>query len=371
MIDYIFDLLYDITIKLKSLSIKYEDMKISHKVTKLIIVLTMMKFLVIFPPYFISGSDTLYLLTSKWDSTLFETIAKYGYIKPYLFAFPPIYPFLIHLVHFIFGSYYISALIVTNIFGYLFPIIVYKVFGYKTALLLELFPVYIIYSTLPYSDVIYLTAVGLVFYFLKKGKILPASIAMGFAITNFYSIAFTLPSFAVKLKQLFLKFIIIPLVSGFVILIWYYLSTGNPFYYFELERNIWGVKFVTPLAQVNWIMNGWFTTQHWTILSFELKPIDWLIRNLSFEIFFIILTIMLLRLKDKDKLFYLIYSLSVMIPLFFIIGTPAISIPRLLLAAFPSFHSLKIDRTWLLIYVITSATLTPLFTFWQIYAFFS
>ncbi|QIW23927.1 hypothetical protein EWF20_07030 [Sulfolobus sp. S-194] len=346
-------------------------MKISDKVIRLIIVLTIMKFLVILPLYFISNSDTFCLLTSKWDSALFETIAKYGYIKPYLLAFPPIYPFLIHLVNVIFGNYHISALLVTNIFGYLFPIIVYKALDYKTALLLELFPIYIIYSTLPYSDVIYLTAIALVFYFLKKGKILPASIAMGFAIASFYSTALTLPSFVVKLKQSFLKFVIIPLIFGFSILSWYYVSTGNPFYYFELERSYWGVKFVAPLAQANWLMSGWFTTQHWTILSLELRPIDWLIRNLCFEIFFIILTLMLLRLKDKDKLFYLIYSLSVIIPLFFIVGTPVISIPRLLLAAFPSFYSLKINKIWLLIYVITSAALTPLFTFWQIYAFFS
>lgn len=340
-------------------------------IIKLIIFLTLAKLLVFLPIYFISGSNFFYLITTKWDSILFETIAEYGYIKPFLFAFPPIYPLLIKLVYNIFNNYCISAFLVTNIFGYLFPIIVYKTFNYKTALLLELFPVYIIYSTLPYSDVIYLTAVSLTFYFLKKEKILSASIAMGFAIATFYSIAWTLPSFIIKLKKSFLKFIIIPLLSGFSIFAWYYLSTGDPFYYFKLEKIIWGVKLVTPLCQINWLLNGWFTTQNWTILSLSLSPMDWLVRNLGFEIFFIILTINIIRLNDNNKWLYFTYSILAISPLLFIIGTPAISIPRILLSAFPSFYSLKIEGIWLILYIIISIILTPLFVLWQIYAFFS
>ncbi len=340
-------------------------------IIKLVIFLILMKLLVFIPIYFTSGPKFFYLMTTRWDSILFETIAEYGYIKPCLYAFPPVYPILIKLFHVIFNSYHISAFIVTNLFGFLFPIILCKTFNYKTALLVELFPVYVIYSTLPYSDVIYLTALALVFYFLKKGRVLPASIAMGLAILTFYSIAWTLPSFIIKLRKSFLKFVIIPLLTGFSIFAWYYMFTGNPFYYFKLEKDIWGVKFVTPIYQVNWLLHGWFTTQDWTILSLHLTPIDWLIRNLVFEIFFIILTINIIRLKDDNKWLYFAYSLLAIVPLLFIIGTPAISIPRVLLSAFPVFYSLKIKGIWLIIYILISIILTPLFVMWQIYAFFS
>ncbi|WP_206346105.1 hypothetical protein [Sulfolobus sp. S-194] len=340
-------------------------------ILKLFIYLTLMKFIVFLSVYFTSGQNFFYLITTRWDSKLFETIAQYGYVKSYLYAFPPIYPFLINLVHNVTNNYYISAFVVTNIFGYLFPVIIYKTFDYNTALIVELFPIYVIYSTLPYSDVIYLTAIALTFYFLKRDKILIASTFMGFAIANFYSVALTLPSFIVELKKSFIKFIIIPLFSGFSIFAWYYISTGTPFYYFEIEKNTWGVKFTTPISQANWLLHGWFTTQDWTILSIKLTPIDWLIRNLCFEIFFVILTINLVRLKDNNKWLYFTYSILVIIPLLFIIGTPAISIPRILLSAFPAFYSLRIEGIWIILYVVISIILTSLFTLWQIYAFFA
>ncbi|MEJ2775824.1 hypothetical protein WIW90_06305 [Sulfolobaceae archaeon RB850M] len=346
-------------------------MVMKNDYVKLILALTLMKPLVIVPVYIISGSDFFTLITTRWDSILYETIASEGYVKQCLFAFPPVYPEMIKSLYFVVGSYNLSAFIVTNILGYVFPIIVSKTFDFKTALAVELFPVYVLYSTIPYSDVIYLTLLALTFYFIKTRKTLFSSLTMGLAIITFYSIAWTLPSFIVRLKKDYLKFLPIPLLSGILILAWYKEVTGNPFYYFSLEKEIWGVEFTTPWGQASWILNGWFTDQPWKILSIPITPLDWFIRNLAFEVFFITLAILLIKVQDEIKWLYFTYSLFAIVPLLLVIGTPAISVPRLLLSAFPVFYSLRIRRYWWIAYIVPCVILTPFFTMWQIYAFFS
>ncbi|BCU68064.1 hypothetical protein HS7_15010 [Sulfolobales archaeon HS-7] len=340
-------------------------------VLKLVLSLTIVKvLLVVFPVYLIAGGSFFTVLTTKWDSLIFETIASNGY-SGYYYAFPPLYPYMIKALTFVTGSYNTSAFIITNVFSYVFPIILYKVFDFRTALVTELFPVYVVFSTIPYSDVVYLTFLALTFLLIKERKVLASSVAYSLSIFTFYSIAWTLPAFIVGLKKKFIKFVILPLITGAGIFFWYYRVTGTPFYYFEVEKAVWGVMFTNPIYQDVWLMNGWFTTQPWAILGVRLYPLEWLVRNVLFELFILILILYFIRSTIPEKYFYLTYSLLAFLPLLLVIGTPAISIPRLLLAAFPAFYNLKIGKWQLLLYVAICATLIPLVTLWQLYSFFS
>ncbi|ARM74755.1 hypothetical protein [Acidianus manzaensis] len=93
---------------------------INNDVIRLLIYLTLMKVLVILPVYILKGSSFFLFLTTKWDSLRFEQIAEYGYSGSN-YAFPPVYPYLIHYLTFLTGSYPLSAFLITNIISYIFP----------------------------------------------------------------------------------------------------------------------------------------------------------------------------------------------------------------------------------------------------------
>ena len=78
-----------------------------------------------------------------------------------------------------------------------------------------------------------------------------------------------------------------------------------------------------------WLMDGWFTSEPWKVFGIHLAPAYWLVRNFLFEIFYVAGAILLLRTQNKHRIFLFAYSLLAIIPLLFVTGTPAISIPRL------------------------------------------
>jgi|ECHnycMinimDraft_1075156.scaffolds.fasta_scaffold00049_7 hypothetical protein len=351
----------------------------NSNVFKLVITLTLAKAVLIISSYFILNTQDFFeIISSQWDSKIFEDISTQGYSRDYYLVFPPVYPFLIRILSFFTGNSWLSAFILTNILSYTFPYIVYKLFGLKSSLTLELFPVYVLFTTIPYSDIIYLNFIALSFLLLNKGKTISSSLALSSSILSFYSIAWTLPSFSysfliLRSRKELLKFMIFPLLTGVLIIAWYYLATGDPFFYFHEEANVWGVQFANPMKQYLWLLNGWFTSQAWTFLGFRISPFIWFIRNLLFQSFFLILIIYLFldSKKSKEMTFYSLYCLSSYLPLLFVIGTPAISIPRLLLSCFPCFNEVKLRGFTLLLYIATCLLLLPIITAWQLQAFFS
>ena len=60
-------------------------------------------------------------------------------------------------------------------------------------------------------------------------------------------------------------------------------------------------------------------------------------RNLPFEAFHTFGALYLLGVKTENRLFLAAYSLSVVLPLLFVVGGPALSVPRLMLPASPVF----------------------------------
>jgi hypothetical protein len=338
---------------------------LKSNIFKLILVLTVLKVVVIITCYALYNKNFAYELLTNWDARNYEIIALQGYSSNYLYAFSPAYPAMVKGLNYVLNNIELSAFIVTNIFGYIFPLILYKTFNYKTALLVESFPVYVLYSTIPYSDPVYLTFISLSFYLIKKKRVLFSSISYAIAILFFYTIAFSLISYFLALKRKFIMFLPIPLIVGFLIFAGYYLATGDPFLYFTIEKIVWGVKFVLPQEQFEWLLNGWFTIQPWKFLSFRISPWIWLVRNLIFFVFYFILVSLLFKMKEY---FYGIYSLSMILPLLFIVGTPAISIPRLLLAAFPAFYAFKGKYSY---YIAGSLVSLIIITIWQFTAFFS
>ena len=360
------------------------------------------------------GGNFLYLMSTRWDSQLLEQIAQSGYPQNHqagLYAFSPFYPTIVSLLHYATGSYWVAAFVLTNVLSFLFPLLMLKFSNPKAALMISIFPTYALFGTVPYSDSLTLIFLLLSFIFLINKRNLLAGICLGLAIFNAYNLAYTIPAFivyilverrthsSVNIKMRNLLVFLIPLiVVGAGILAFYQIETGNMFSYFVLESTYWGATIVTPVAQAAWILNtngqGWFTNQGWTVLSVRIYPIYWLVRNVIFEAFYAIGAACILKsnsighsspngiatssgniVEDPDiRLLFFIFSALVLVPLLFIGGTPSVSIPRLLLPAFPIFfaYSTRIGKgNWFVVYVVLSLAVTSWATYSFMEAFFA
>jgi len=321
-------------------------------------------------------------LGTKWDSNYYEIIATQGYnatSAPYVFS--PVFPLAIKAFYSLIGSAWVSALLVTNLLSFVFPILLYHTFGYRTALFAELFPTYLVFTTVAYSDVIALVFLAACLLLLMRNKLTGASAAMGGAIFTFYNLAWTLPSFLLaplkgrRLKRL--MFFVIPIITGIAILVWFKIETGDYFSLLKLETP-WQVGFANPLAQVEYLLcpqgQGTFTCQGWQFLGVPLPPPYWAVRNLIFEAFYIIGALYILKTGTKGRVFLTCYSFSVITPLLFLVGLPALSVPRLLLPAFPVFVGLSDKlkgRRSTMAYVASCYGLAVLISMIQYFTFFA
>jgi hypothetical protein len=174
-----------------------------------------------------------------------------------------------------------------------------------------------------------------------------------------------------------LKIYLLPLMSLLGVVLWYRQVHGA-FYYFTLEHDICGVSFATPIQQAQWILNtkgtGWFTSQNWSVLGLRLTPTYWYVRNTIFEAFYFIdIALLIWRTSHPARLFLAFYSATVEVPLLFIVGTPAISNPRLLLPAYPAIYgyAATINKQWVKVYLALCIVSTIWVSLSQAYAFFS
>jgi len=307
-------------------------------------------------------------MATRWDSAIYEHIALYGYTSDYYYAFSPVYPTLIRLLNYIVQNVWLSALIITNLLSYICPIIVYELFGFRTALLFELFPTYLLFSTIPYSDVISLTLLALSMLLLKsnrKSYEVLSGVALAVAIMNLYVLALTIVYYLYNKK--YLASLIAILLAGIVIIPWYWINLGSPFVYLTIEAKYWGSGFANPYSQAVWILTGPITKEPWSFLGFTIPTYLWLVRNMIFEAFYVYGTI---KLRNELRIF----SLSIILPDFFLTGVASLSIPRFLLqdfVVFSNFGKIINTETKTLIYLSLCFIVEYVITLWQMQAFFS
>jgi hypothetical protein len=236
--------------------------------------------------------DFLETMSTDWDSQIFQSIAIGGYEHVKYYAFSPVYPVLIRVLEFIIPSVWVSGLIITNILSFIFPLVLRKAFGLKTAFITILFPTYLVFTTIPYSDVIVLVFLALSLLFIMREKLMASSAMLSLAVISVFRAAIILPAYAFEvLKTRRLKnlvFFIAPAVAGGLILLWFQLGTGDFMAYFSIQGSYWDVHSATPVGQVKWLMEGWFTAQTWAVAGIELTPLYWLLRNLIFEVFYLV-----------------------------------------------------------------------------------
>ncbi len=321
------------------------------------------KFFIFLTIFYLFGYNFVFGI-NYWDSTYYISIARHGYTSLQSQAFSPVFPFLIRIVHYVLpGGYFwyiISSLIVVNIFGEAFILYLYKHRGHKISILIGLFPVFLLFSTIPYSDDIALFFLAIS---IESTDLISIG-AFALALATFLNLAYALPSLALKLKRWWL--FVFPSIVGIIAVALFWLYDGSPLMYFTIERKYWGVFFGNPVIQGGSIMSSY--------LHYGIPSIIFLIRNYIFLSIFFIGTFLLSRSRDRKSLFLTIYTISIELPLFFVVGVPEFSIPRLLLPAFPALFPyadyIKTNR-FLMFYVIIGILLGSIFTIWQFKSFFS
>jgi hypothetical protein len=151
-------------------------------------------------PRFHSGIEFFDLLGTRWDSNIYIPMAENGYapINSYddyrAWVFPPLYPFLINFLVQISPiqlHYTVSAVLVTNIFSITSVAAFYfmarhyldEIKTIYATLFFAFFPPVFVFSTVAYSEPIYLTFVILSWYFFEKERYLFAGLFL--AISTF------------------------------------------------------------------------------------------------------------------------------------------------------------------------------------------
>jgi len=317
-----------------------------------------------------STPNFLFLMSIRWDAAWFQSIARYGYIQLDSYAFSPFYPAAINALSSLTMPSWVAALAIANVLSFGVPIVIYRSFGFRAALLFELFPTYLFYTTVPYSESLALLVLALSVLFALRGRVVASSASVSLAVFSSYTMVWTLPSYAIalarRLRWKALVFYVLPLVTGALILSWFEASSHSYWIYFTVERLNWHVSLSTPWNQVLWLLPRKIGAL-WPI------PGSWETRNLPFEVFYIYGAVRLIRMRERDSIFLGIFSFSVILPLFFIIGGPAESIPRLLLPAFPIFvyYATVIRGRYLWAYVAACIALTVWIAAFQTLYFFS
>ena len=152
-------------------------------------------------PSLIPSRESWLWLFNAFDSLHFTLIAIQGYSHPE-FAYLPGFPILIFLVGRLIGDYWFAAFVVTQVFAMgsivAFQLVAEEYLSAREALyatlLMSAFPFVSVFTTLGYSEPVFLFSTLVAWYFYKKDRIMPASLAAAFAaIVKGYGVLIALP----------------------------------------------------------------------------------------------------------------------------------------------------------------------------------
>jgi hypothetical protein len=191
-------------------------------------------------PNLIVGRSSSWLwLFNSWDSAHFTLIAQQGYVHPN-YVFLPAYPILIRLVGSVIGDYWFGAFLVTQSFAFgslvMFQLLARFYMEEREALcatlLIATFPYISVFTTLAFSEALFLLSSVSVWYLYKKRRMGLSSFLAGVAsITRIYGIAIIVPIFLdiVKSKDYRKLFhLTVPVAFLASWFLFCYLATGDP-----------------------------------------------------------------------------------------------------------------------------------------------
>lgn len=221
--------------------------------------------------FLLSRLLVLLFIIIKHDNTIFEyfdsqhylKMAEYGYTEPMLYAFFPLYPILIKVFTYIIPSYHISGFLISNIASFLSLLILHDMTKEKDNLWLILcfvFTPILGYTSLIYTESLYLLFTLLGFYLYKKDKYILSAIIVGLSILTRNSGIilwgaigldmlyrfFTKKDKPIKFMSI-VTFGIIALVIGMLYPLYLYTETGDFLKFVSVQGDYWYKASGTPI----------------------------------------------------------------------------------------------------------------------------
>jgi hypothetical protein len=292
-------------------------------------------------------------LFNAGDSFLFPVIAMLGYAHS-RYVFLPAYPILIRFADLLVGDYWLGAFLVTQAFA-LASIVVFQLLAEqfmqpKEALyatfLMATFPYISVFTTLGYSEAVFLFSSLSTWYFYKKGRITTSSILAGLAsVTRIYGFAIVLPMFLDMLKQkCYRKMLYVAIPVAFIgsWALFCYLSVGDPFASWTEEQTVYHVVGTNlSLAQ--------------TILSQLARGIPGTGLDPAVLVSFVLFTFLVVKTWQVDRLLWA-YTV-IMLSLLTFAVTSHITLLRYLSFIFPLWLTVKVRNP--IVVVICIAFFVP------------
>jgi hypothetical protein len=314
-----------------------------------------------YEPSDITGTpDIILALANRWDSHHFIEIARNGYPtgveSDLLFAFAPVYPWMITIVEQVVGNLYLAGVIVSNVFYFLSIVAFYKVariyMDYEKSCLLSLvfgmFPIYMVYGTLAYSEAPFLFFAIASWYFFKKEQYFPCAILTTLSILTRYISGLLVLIYGViilsnlidryKEEKSLLKafdfqllWFSIPAVCITAFFLYLHSLTGS--FFAAFDAHVWfGDTLATPYHQFVWFFEGYFTE-----MNPGVEPILMMLLRYIFTAPFFMLALILL--KDDAELG--LYGVLFMWIVLSMEGISGIASPRIMLSAWVAFLAFK------------------------------
>jgi len=288
--------------------------------------------------------------------------------KRQLFAFAPVYPWMVAIVGQVVGNLYLAGALVSNAFYFLSLIAFYKVarmyMDYEESCLLSLvfgmFPTYMAYGTLAYSEAPFLFFAIASWYFFRKEQYLPCAIFTTLSILTrlisgllilIYG-AIILSNLADKYKEekSFMKafdfrllWFAIPVICVTAVFLYFQSLTGSFFAAFD-AHGYFGDSLTTPFHQFRWFFEGYFTQ-----VNEGVDPFLLMLQRYMFTIPFFVLALILV----KDDAEIGLYGILFMWITLSMEGISGIASPRIMLSAWVVFLALK-GRVSSALYIVMS-----------------
>lgn len=302
----------------------------------------------------------LYLFNAQ-DSGFYVALARGWYEYP-MYVFFPAYPVLFKILGLALGDLWLSAFVVSFVLGLaslpLFQAVAEDYMPRSEAagstLLAATFPYIFLFTTVSYTESLFLFATLATWYLYVKGRIVPSVLAATLAtLTKTYGVAIVIPvgiGLLAKRKFRQLPLLVVPIAALLAWIYYIYLRTGDPFV-FSTQQSYWmrlGVEF------------GWYQHYIKPLLDFkvwEFPAFNYLLVGLV--IFFGYLVFCAFRIDAKLG----VYSLSVFLPLLYM-GS-FISLPRFFSFIFPVWLVVRIRNLPLLIVAVGFFLLNSLLLWYQ------
>jgi hypothetical protein len=294
--------------------------------------------------------DFWHRMAWNWDGEHYLRIARDGYQfrgegEGDSVAFAGLYPLLIRIA----GGSATAALAINNVCSLAAVAVIAWHWGPRPAMAVALFPAWLVYGSVAYSEGLFVLLAAVALAGIERGRQALGGLAGAAAAFARYMggpalLLAAVPWRSWRQPREWLGFGLVA-ASGVAIFGFLWSWTGEVFGYYEAQRP-WAAELVWPWEHFDWLLTGWFTLQGGAIQSGNLSPIDFVVRDVLHGTPVFLGVLLLVRERRLPSAIYsgLLFALALCT-----IGTPGVSFPRYLVAAFPAIAAVgaRMRDPWL------------------------